>query len=200
MAYPAAAPDRRNVVLQTAADAAVDVTADGVRHDVGGRGRRDQVDSARHALVDALPALYIADGHHRSAAAARVSAARGGVSAIRTRIAISSRSSFPSPDDHPRLQPPAHGSERPHTGRAPRRPRPGVFGLRLLRKYLVRSTALGAPGHGRWPLCRWAGSFRADPDLPGWRIRFGRLLPGSSPSAAMPSSRFAIRDPRTDKA
>jgi uncharacterized protein (DUF1015 family) len=28
---------------------------------------------------DALPALYIADGHHRSAAAARVAAARGGI-------------------------------------------------------------------------------------------------------------------------
>ena len=37
---------------------------------------------------DALPAIYIADGHHRSAAAARVAKARGGKAA---RTTISSR-------------------------------------------------------------------------------------------------------------
>jgi uncharacterized protein (DUF1015 family) len=56
----------------------VDVTADdGVRHQMW-------VISDERAIValtkafDALPAIYIADGHHRSAAAARVSRARNG--------------------------------------------------------------------------------------------------------------------------
>jgi uncharacterized protein (DUF1015 family) len=55
----------------------VDVTADdGVRHQLW------IVDDAAKiaeitAAFDALPALYIADGHHRSAAAARVNEARG---------------------------------------------------------------------------------------------------------------------------
>ena len=40
----------------------------------------DATIAALTRAVDALPALYIADGHHRSAAAARVAKARGGAS------------------------------------------------------------------------------------------------------------------------
>jgi uncharacterized protein (DUF1015 family) len=55
----------------------IDATADDrVRHSIW--PIRDAALVTRiGALFDALPALYIADGHHRSAAAARVAAARG---------------------------------------------------------------------------------------------------------------------------
>ena len=56
---------------------AVDVTADdGVRHELWVVDDPETV-AALTAAVDALPALYIADGHHRSAAALRVAEARG---------------------------------------------------------------------------------------------------------------------------
>ena len=59
----------------------VDVTgADGVRHQLWPIDD-DATTAALTGAVDALPALYIADGHHRSAAAARVAAARGGAGA-----------------------------------------------------------------------------------------------------------------------
>jgi uncharacterized protein (DUF1015 family) len=55
----------------------VDVTADdGVRHELWPIQDEAIVAELTHA-VDALPALYIADGHHRSAAALRVGEARG---------------------------------------------------------------------------------------------------------------------------
>jgi uncharacterized protein (DUF1015 family) len=75
-AYPAA--PGLDALLAQAARGAPDAdafAADGVRHSVW--GIRDAASIARiGALFDALPALYIADGHHRSAAAARVAAAR----------------------------------------------------------------------------------------------------------------------------
>ncbi len=56
----------------------VDVTADdGVRHQLWVVADADAIDKLTKAF-DALPAVYIADGHHRSAAAARVAAARKG--------------------------------------------------------------------------------------------------------------------------
>ena len=55
----------------------VDVTADdGVRHEMWVVSDDDTVARLTRAF-DALPAVYIADGHHRSAAASRVAAARG---------------------------------------------------------------------------------------------------------------------------
>ncbi len=55
----------------------VDVTADdGVRHQMWVIDD-DETSAAVTRAVDALPALYIAAGHHRSAAAARVAEARG---------------------------------------------------------------------------------------------------------------------------
>jgi uncharacterized protein (DUF1015 family) len=54
----------------------VDVTADdGVRHSLWVMGERSRIDAIT-AAFDAMPCLYIADGHHRSAAASRVAAAR----------------------------------------------------------------------------------------------------------------------------
>ena len=75
-AYPAA--PALDTVLAEAAHAApaIDVVADGgVRHSIW--PVRDAHAIARiGALFEAMPAIYIADGHHRSAAAARVAAAR----------------------------------------------------------------------------------------------------------------------------
>ena len=54
----------------------VDITAaDGVRHELWVISDQARVD-ALSAAFDALDALYVADGHHRSAAASRVAAAR----------------------------------------------------------------------------------------------------------------------------
>jgi len=78
VAYPSAA-----ALDALAADAAsgppeIDATLDdGARHSLWGI-REPQRIAEITALFDALPALYIADGHHRSAAAARVAAARRG--------------------------------------------------------------------------------------------------------------------------
>ena len=56
----------------------VDVTADdGVRHQLWVVADAATIDKLTRAF-DALPAIYIADGHHRSAAAARVATARKG--------------------------------------------------------------------------------------------------------------------------
>jgi uncharacterized protein (DUF1015 family) len=78
MGYPAA-PTIDAMLARAAAGAAdVDVTADdGVRHQLWVIGD-DGTIAALTRAVDALPAIYIGDGHHRSAAAARVAAARAG--------------------------------------------------------------------------------------------------------------------------
>jgi len=56
----------------------VDVTADdGVRHQLWIVADDGSIDALTRAF-DALPAIYIGDGHHRSAAAARVAKTRGG--------------------------------------------------------------------------------------------------------------------------
>jgi uncharacterized protein (DUF1015 family) len=78
IAYPAA--PQIDAMLTDAASGAptVDMTADdGVRHQLWVIGEDAKV-AALSRAIDALPALYIADGHHRSAAAARVAKARGG--------------------------------------------------------------------------------------------------------------------------
>lgn len=69
-----------DALLATAAAPApqVDVTADdGVRHQLWVIADDALIDKLTGAF-DALPAIYIADGHHRSAAAARVAAKRTG--------------------------------------------------------------------------------------------------------------------------
>lgn len=70
----------RLVASATAGTPIADVTADdGIRHTVWLINDADTV-SRITAVVDAMPSLYIADGHHRSAAASRVAAARRGKS------------------------------------------------------------------------------------------------------------------------
>ena len=78
MAYPAA--PAIDAMLAAAAEGPpdIDVTGgDGVRHQLWVIAD-DAAIAALTRAVDALPALYIADGHHRSAAAARVASARDG--------------------------------------------------------------------------------------------------------------------------
>ena len=78
VAYPTAPQIDAMLSELAAGTAAVDVTADdGVRHQLWLVGDAAAIERLTRA-VDALPALYIADGHHRSAAAARVAKARGG--------------------------------------------------------------------------------------------------------------------------
>jgi uncharacterized protein (DUF1015 family) len=81
IAYPSAAAIDR--LAQEAAHGRPDIDAtldDGARHSLWAI-RDTQRIAQLTALFDALPALYIADGHHRSAAAARVAAARRGADA-----------------------------------------------------------------------------------------------------------------------
>jgi uncharacterized protein (DUF1015 family) len=77
IAYPAA-PDIDAMLAKAATrPAEVDVTADdGVRHQLWPISEAATIAALTRA-TDALPALYIADGHHRSAAALRVAQARG---------------------------------------------------------------------------------------------------------------------------
>jgi uncharacterized protein (DUF1015 family) len=77
LAYPDT-PEIDSLLARTAeARPAVDVTADdGVRHQLWVIADEATIMGLTSA-VDALPALYIADGHHRSAAALRVAEAQG---------------------------------------------------------------------------------------------------------------------------
>jgi uncharacterized protein (DUF1015 family) len=88
IAYPAA-PDIDAMLARAAAGAAaVDVTADdGVRHQLWPIDD-DATIAALTRAADALPALYIADGHHRSAAALRVAQARGSAAAHGSFLAV----------------------------------------------------------------------------------------------------------------
>ena len=78
LAYPTA-PEVDILLARAAAGTPeVDVTADdGVRHQLWVISD-DATIAALTRAIDALPALYIADGHHRSAAAERIAKARGG--------------------------------------------------------------------------------------------------------------------------
>jgi uncharacterized protein (DUF1015 family) len=81
LAYPAAPALDALLAAAAAGTPEVDVTADdGVRHRmwvVADAGAIDGIGAA----FEALPALYIADGHHRSAAAARIARTRSAPSA-----------------------------------------------------------------------------------------------------------------------
>ena len=78
MAYPHAPEIDTLLARATARDPDVAVTADdNVTHElwvIADAGPIEELTSA----FEALPAVYIADGHRRSAAAARVAEARGG--------------------------------------------------------------------------------------------------------------------------
>jgi len=78
IAYSAAPQIDATLAEAASGTPAVDMTADdGVRHQLWVIDDNTRIAGLTRA-VDALPALYIADGHHRSAAAARVAKARGG--------------------------------------------------------------------------------------------------------------------------
>ncbi len=78
MGYPTAPQIDAMLADAASAPADVDMTADnGVRHQLWVIADAAKIGALTRA-VDALPAIYIADGHHRSAAAARVAQARGG--------------------------------------------------------------------------------------------------------------------------
>jgi uncharacterized protein (DUF1015 family) len=78
MGYPTAPQIDAMLADARSAPADVDMTADdGVRHQLWVVADAEKVGALTRA-VDGLPAIYIADGHHRSAAAARVAQARGG--------------------------------------------------------------------------------------------------------------------------
>jgi uncharacterized protein (DUF1015 family) len=78
MAYPHAPELDRALKRATGRDPDVAVTADDdVTHELWVIGDAAVIEQFTQ-LFDALPALYIADGHHRTAAAARVAEARGG--------------------------------------------------------------------------------------------------------------------------
>jgi len=76
--YPSAPEIDAMLATAAAGRPDVDVTADdGVRHQLWVIADNAQIEKLTRAF-DSLPAIYIADGHHRSAAAARVAAARKG--------------------------------------------------------------------------------------------------------------------------
>lgn len=76
LAYPENRQADRLIAGLTQDRPEIDVVADdGIRHQIWGSTDATQL-AAIGACFDAMPALYIADGHHRSAAAARVAAAR----------------------------------------------------------------------------------------------------------------------------
>jgi uncharacterized protein (DUF1015 family) len=76
LAHPDSDEAERWVTAATAAAPIADLTADdGIRHTVW---RIDDAAAIERigALIEAMPSLYIADGHHRSAAASRIAATR----------------------------------------------------------------------------------------------------------------------------
>ncbi len=79
LAYPDAPEVDRILAEATAGEPVIDVTADdGVRHTLWVIDDEAAIDALTRAF-DAMHAIYIADGHHRSAAGSRVCANRGGV-------------------------------------------------------------------------------------------------------------------------
>ncbi len=77
LAYPTTPAIDELLARAAAGDPVVDVTADdGVRHQLWVISDEPTIAALTRA-VDSLPALYIADGHHRSAAALRVAQSRG---------------------------------------------------------------------------------------------------------------------------
>jgi len=88
LAYPSAPAIDALLARAATGTAEVDVTADdGVRHELWVIGD-EPTTAALTRAIDALPALYIADGHHRSAAAERVAKARGGEGSHRYFLAV----------------------------------------------------------------------------------------------------------------
>jgi uncharacterized protein (DUF1015 family) len=76
LVYPSTAEVDETLARISRAGSDVDVVADdGVRHEIWAVSQKDILEGLVSAF-DAMPALYVADGHHRSAAASRVAASR----------------------------------------------------------------------------------------------------------------------------
>ena len=80
LAYPDSDEADALIAAATAGLPIADLIADGVRHTTWAIDDAAAI-AAIDRIFDAMPALYIADGHHRSAAASRVAAARRGAGA-----------------------------------------------------------------------------------------------------------------------
>jgi len=81
LAHPDSDEAEALIAAATTAAPVADVTADdGIRHTIWLIDDTAAIDRIS-AVVGAMPNLYIADGHHRSAAASRVAAARRGIGA-----------------------------------------------------------------------------------------------------------------------
>lgn len=80
LAYPDSALADQLIDSASSNDPVADASFDGVRHTVWLIDDAATIGSLS-AAFDAMPNLYIADGHHRSAAASRVAAARPGCAA-----------------------------------------------------------------------------------------------------------------------
>ena len=78
LAHPDSDEAEQLIAAATASTPVADVTADdGIRHTIWLIDNDDAI-AKNSAVIDAMPSLYIADGHHRSAAASRIAAARRG--------------------------------------------------------------------------------------------------------------------------
>ncbi|MFZ4538328.1 DUF1015 domain-containing protein [Propionivibrio sp.] len=78
LAHPDSEEAERLIAVATSGTPVADVTAeDGIRHTIWLIDDAAAINSIG-AVIGAMPSLYIADGHHRSAAASRVAAARRG--------------------------------------------------------------------------------------------------------------------------
>ena len=76
LAYPASTSADALIAALTQGDPVADVTAeDAIRHQIWRLDEFEQIDAITRCF-DGMESLYIADGHHRSAAASRVAAAR----------------------------------------------------------------------------------------------------------------------------
>jgi uncharacterized protein (DUF1015 family) len=191
MAYPAA--PEIDAMLARAAEGApdADVTADdGVRHQLWVIKEEAAIDKLTRA-VDALPALYIADGHHRTAAAARVAAARGGQDGSHDYfLAVL----FPHHEmtilDYNRVIKDLNGRS------------PDEFLAELRKSFEVaaseRAVRPAAPGEfGMYLAGRWY-RLTIKPGLVPANDPIGRL-PITLLAANVIEPHFAIKDPRTDK-
>src|SRR5262249_12600120 len=116
--YPPAREIDAMLAQAAAGEPEVDVTADdGVRHQLWVIADEPTITALVRAF-DALPAIYIADGHHRSAAAARVAAVRGKAGSPTRAFPLGA---FPSPrDGDPRLHPGVARPNRPPAESFPR--------------------------------------------------------------------------------
>ncbi len=194
IAYPTA--PQIDVMLAEAATGAptVDMTADdGVRHQLWVINDGTRIADLTRA-VDSLSALYIADGHHRSAAAARVARARGREGSHAYFLAVL----FPQQEmtilDYNRVL-------RDLNGRSPEEVLAQLRGLYAVEPsdQPVRPAAAGELGMylaGRWYRLALRGDAAANAARSGDPIE---RLPITLLSRNIIKPIFGIADPRTDK-